>query len=251
MSDFETILPPNASPELRAIEQAMAETKAAIHAPITALWDVSACPVDVLPWLAWGLSVDVWDAGWSEETKRRVIAQSVELHRIKGTRGAVQLALAALGFRIDIIEGWEEGGAPHTFRLEAYGKDVFQAGFQIDARLFETVKQLIENVKPVRSHFTFRIGETFENDLHIAAGSRARYADRVEFAPASATASRRADATLRTGLRVTRIDRHEHRPIGRRAAVMAALKARSGLRVRRISRIDHIFQPQEGAAYAV
>ena len=34
-------------------------------------------PVPHLPWLAWGLSVDLWDKDWSEEKKRARTARSL------------------------------------------------------------------------------------------------------------------------------------------------------------------------------
>lgn len=92
-----TLLPPNAT----AVEAALASATARladVPAPIPALWDPATCPAALLPWLAWALSVDAWDAGWTDETKRRVIAASVATHRLKGTVGAVKRAVAVAGY---------------------------------------------------------------------------------------------------------------------------------------------------------
>lgn len=51
------------------------------------MWD---CPPELLPWLAWALSVDLWDEEWSVERKRRVIANSFHLHRLKGTAAGLK-----------------------------------------------------------------------------------------------------------------------------------------------------------------
>ena len=54
-------------------------------------------PSSHLPWLAWGLSVDLWDKDWPEETKRARTARSLPFHAIKGTQTAIAEALAVMG----------------------------------------------------------------------------------------------------------------------------------------------------------
>ena len=83
------LLPPNATP----FEVAVAQTYrrlSDVPTPIRLVWQPWQCPVDLLPWLAWTLSVDVWDDGWSEERKRHVIASAFELHRLKGTAAGLK-----------------------------------------------------------------------------------------------------------------------------------------------------------------
>lgn len=251
MSDFDHLLPSSASASERAIETVMGERTQGIEAPIAQLWDVDTCPEELLPWMAWAFSVEVWDHAWSETVKRNVIRSSVQVHRLKGTRQSVALALEALGFRIDIVEGWEDGGAPHTFRLDAYGDDVFEAGFQIDAKLFDTVSRLIENVKPVRSHFALRIGETFKDQAYLRNGARASYVHRLDLDLAPRGNETEATACMRSGHRVRGIDTHEHKPASRRARAEGEAFARSGSRHHVTSRITHDFKVKEGAAYAI
>ena len=91
LSHVESLLPPNATAGMRAIEQAAARRLAAIDTPVATLWSPATCPAALLPWLAWAFAVDVWDSAWPEATKRSVIAASLEVHRRKGTRGALVL----------------------------------------------------------------------------------------------------------------------------------------------------------------
>jgi hypothetical protein len=49
-----------------------------------------------LPWLAWGLGVDLWDKDWDEEKKRVRMARALPFHAIKGTRTAIAEALAVV-----------------------------------------------------------------------------------------------------------------------------------------------------------
>ncbi len=81
----ETHLQPTNAPPL---EQAAAGTTVLIDGipvPIRDLWDPWTCPESHLPWLAETLSVDFWDESWPLLKKRAVVAESLALHRKKGS----------------------------------------------------------------------------------------------------------------------------------------------------------------------
>jgi phage tail P2-like protein len=99
----DSLLPIGSTPLEIAAEAA---TTAPVAVPNGTLWNPRLCPTALLPWLAHSLSVDSWDPAWPEETKRRVIATSVEVHRRKGTRASVRVALEAAGYgQSRIVEG--------------------------------------------------------------------------------------------------------------------------------------------------
>lgn len=97
---YPDLLPPNATPLERSLASATGRLTD-VPVEIERVWRSGECPSELLPWLAWALSVDVWDDGWSDERKRRVIAASFDLHRLKGTeaglRRHVQLVDAKVG----------------------------------------------------------------------------------------------------------------------------------------------------------
>ena len=105
------LLPPNATKQERDISLAVDRLP---DVPIKTLWTPATCPEAQLPWLAWALSVDEWDAAWPVETKRQVVAASIEQHRRKGTVGALRRALQRLGYEVEIDEAT---GVAYTFRL--------------------------------------------------------------------------------------------------------------------------------------
>jgi hypothetical protein len=92
----ETLLPDNRT----AFEEAADLTGARVSELPVDLRDLVK-PFDVptthLPWLAWGLSVDLWDKDWTEEKKRSRTARSLPFHAIKGTQTAIAEALAVMG----------------------------------------------------------------------------------------------------------------------------------------------------------
>ena len=171
MSDLPTILPPNAQAIERELEQ-LSGRLLGFGDPIAGLWDASLCPEHLLSYLAWAFSVEVWDSAWPENQKRQVLVDAVQVHRAKGTIGSVRRALGGIGFEAEIAEWFDYGGEPHTFRIDAYGDDVFAAGMSIDSRTLALVTSILVNLKPQRSHFELRIGERFDTAVYARAGAR-------------------------------------------------------------------------------
>lgn len=140
---------PNNSTKL---EHALAESGAAISdipVDIKDIWNPNKCPANLLPWLAWALSVDEWDPAWSEERRRATIRSSVSVHKYKGTIGAVREALKALISNARVQEWFNQlpEGNPYTFRVLL---DVEQDGVSQSA--MKSIAAVIERTKNLRSH---------------------------------------------------------------------------------------------------
>ncbi|HCC5864635.1 TPA: phage tail protein I [Klebsiella aerogenes] len=141
-----TLLPPSASTWMRGAEAATAKLSG-ITVAIRTLWTPTACPVDLLPYLAWALSVDRWDKNWPAEKKIASIQQSYWLHRRKGTRAAVRRVIEDMGFSATFAEWFEVGDEPGTFRLEV---DVNEVG--LSPKTLDELNRLIGDAKPVSRH---------------------------------------------------------------------------------------------------
>jgi phage tail P2-like protein len=115
------------------------------------LWNPCECPADVLPWLAFSLSVEPWRSDWSEARKRAAIAASIETHRVKGTIGAVRRALSTLGYEVDIDE---TTGQAYTFRLEVdvEGRDYTAADVPAMEAALDEAEDATLAAKNARSH---------------------------------------------------------------------------------------------------
>lgn len=176
------LLPPNATDLERHLEQATARTSE-IPVPIGSLWDPQNCPVALLPWLAWALSVDEWDGAWPEAVKREVIARSAELHRRKGTVWSVREALRAAGYaEAEIEEGLPRllhDGSQSYAGAETYGAGARWALFKVVADLGEDKSltaadvqrliRLIDRYKPISRHLreiTYRA--TVEDSVDVS-----------------------------------------------------------------------------------
>ena len=72
---------------------------------------------EVIDILAWQWSVDFYDELKSLAKKRNAVKQSIAMHRIKGTRRAVELALHMVYTTGEVSEWFEYGGRPYYFRV--------------------------------------------------------------------------------------------------------------------------------------
>ncbi|HBR7000744.1 TPA: phage tail protein I [Klebsiella aerogenes] len=143
-----TLLPPSASAWMRGAEAATAKLSG-ITVAIRTLWTPTACPVDLLPYLAWALSVDRWDKNWPAEKKIASIQQSYWLHRRKGTRAAVRRVIEDMGFSATFAEWFDVGDEPGTFRLEI---DVNEVG--LTSKTLDELNRLIDGARPVSRHIS-------------------------------------------------------------------------------------------------
>ncbi|XNS77607.1 phage tail protein I (plasmid) [Vibrio cyclitrophicus] len=159
-----SILPLSVSDLERDLELALARIEH-VEIPIATLWNPWLCPLEVLPFLAWALSVDSWRSDWSETVKRRMVFNSLSIHRIKGTRPAVELAIDGLGLDYEITEWFESApeAEPGTFKLDIFIND--DAYSSTNDRELEDV---INNAKNVRSHLErVNIHLSTEDDFYI------------------------------------------------------------------------------------
>ena len=108
----------SASPALLVATAMLAQMEGRGHTCLP-LADLCQSPVALLGWLAWALSVDEWDAGWSEAIKRDAVRMAPLLHKRKGTVWALQNALTQFGMGTQVKEWWAMSppGAPGTFAL--------------------------------------------------------------------------------------------------------------------------------------
>jgi len=176
-----SLLPPNATAAERALEGAVAARLEAIQTPLRELWNADTCPASLLPWLAWALSIDSWQAYWPEYVKRERIRNALSIQRRKGTALSVREIVASFGGAVVLREWWQKTpqDTPHTFdvvlTLSGEGGETASAQFVND------VIAEIERTKPVRSHFTFTQGIAATGSIWIGAGARTAVYRRMQF----------------------------------------------------------------------
>ena len=160
MTDQISILPPNATPFERGIEEAIQATAPDLSV-IRTLLDPVACPADLLEGLAWAFSIEVWGTYWAEEAQRQAIATSVDVHRRKGTVSSIRQALAAVGYgEVEVIErfGHETYNGAETFdgsfthsEPDHWAEYRLRLDRPISSEQADQVRAILANVAPVRA----------------------------------------------------------------------------------------------------
>lgn len=73
--------------------------------------------------LAYDFKVDWWNADYSVEEKRRTLKDSWRVHKMLGTKAAVETAIAAIYPQTKVLEWFEYGGEPYHFRIKINSTD--------------------------------------------------------------------------------------------------------------------------------
>ena len=134
------------------LEQALAQVSAGdseLANVLRQMHSVDNCPASMLPWLAIQRSVDRWDPEWSEAIKRKMVKDSFEVHKRKGTVGALRRVVEPFAEIIDITE-WHElepMGPPGTFSMSLA---LFDSGLS-DTAIAE-LERMISDTKPLSRH---------------------------------------------------------------------------------------------------
>lgn len=104
--------------------------------------------------VACGWDASVWRDSWPIALKRSILKNVVREKRKKGTRRAVEEAVESIQGAATIQEWWEmePKGEPHTFTVFA---TLGKIDGTIDSELQDDLIALINDAKPVRSHFDF------------------------------------------------------------------------------------------------
>ncbi len=123
-------------------------------------------PEAVLDALAYDFKVDWYDYEASIDVKRKLIKNSVNVHRTLGTRFAVESALSDLYSEASVLEWFEYGGGPYHFQLRVMHP--WESEKQV-----EKVIRAVDRTKSKRSRLdgiTFVTESTYSHKVRIGLG---------------------------------------------------------------------------------
>lgn len=161
LTPSQRLLPPNRTP----LEAALAGlTELALSTDgLRHLWSAVHCLTAALPWLSWTLSVEAWHEAKSEDARRALILNSIEIHRRKGTPWAIRLLIRSLGFgEVDIIERvggrthngtiYRNGVYPHAPLATTWATYMVALQRPITNAQADRLRKLLPSVAPARCH---------------------------------------------------------------------------------------------------
>lgn len=100
---------------------------------------------ELLDILADDYKVDWWDADYTLPEKRRTLKDSWKVHKLLGTKTAVELGLRAIYPHTKVLRWWEYGGEPYHYRL-----DIDITNDSINSEKQRRVLQLLEFYRSLR-----------------------------------------------------------------------------------------------------
>ena len=166
MPEFRTLLPQNSTQLEYDLERVLALTYDIPIERIKYLWNPDEIQIEHLPWLAWALSVDIWQVEWSESIKRSVVKESLLIHKHKGTKWAIQRLLQIVGVPESEIINWYEKtplGIPQTFDITLVSNPGLDP-FVFNAVLYNKLRRIIDSTKPERSLYYFNVQTSVGNN---------------------------------------------------------------------------------------
>ena len=118
---------------------------------------------DLLDILAYDFKVDWWDYNYSLDVKRQTLKDNWRVHRMLGTRAALELALSAIYPGARAEEWFEYGGTPYCFRLYIDASDA-DIGDAKHRRVLDRVnywKNLRSHLEGIEYHKTIPTGNLY------------------------------------------------------------------------------------------
>ena len=121
--------------------------------------------------VAYGWEASVWRDSWPISLKRSVLKNVICEKRKRGTLRAVKDAVSSIGSAATIEEWWQQEpkGTPHTFTIYA---TLAKIDGTLDTEMQEDLFGLIDDAKPVRSHYDFVLIRRLDGQIGIAGALR-------------------------------------------------------------------------------
>lgn len=151
-------------PEFQDIAKAISE--------VLIIPNIKTLPEPIIDLLAWQWHVDFYELANNIDAKRDMVLNSIQWHRIKGTRGAILLALEMLGVEAR-YKNWHEDpetqDQPYTFSIDAKITGDFWE--RVDwTKPTQTIRRAITESKSTRSYISrlyIHMDEDIQHDIKI------------------------------------------------------------------------------------
>lgn len=193
----QTLLPSNQKSFVKQLDKATCDALQQVDEDvIRKVWRPSECPLEFLPFLAWAVGVDEWDDAWSEDVKRKTVAESVWLHWHKGTNPAITDALSRLGLPFEYTEWWQQvpRGRRGTATIRFYSKSQ-----SLGEEFYTKLDRLLRTVKRGTIHHSVSLESGFV--AHGYVGVAMRIKTRSAIYPGKGLSPVRSKSYLGVGVR--------------------------------------------------
>jgi phage tail P2-like protein len=132
--------------------------------------DATTVPLPLLAHLAWSRGLDYWDSTWAEPIKRQLTNDTPANLRIRGTRAAIDTALATFTASLDIQEWFEQSpeGLPGT----ATATVLPGSALANDTEGQTTISKILEREGRLSTHWALLVGDIGSSAIAPAGAAR-------------------------------------------------------------------------------
>ena len=109
-------------------------------------------PAAFVPWLARWVAVGLRDE-WDDETRRRVVAEAMQLYRLRGTREGLRRMIGVYVGHGESVVIHEFTAVPHFFQVEV---TLPERDPKVLARTDRSVRAIIDQEKPAHTFYGLR-----------------------------------------------------------------------------------------------
>lgn len=130
-----------------------------IDTTVLLLWGgIDTAKESVLDHLAYHLHVDEYDTSYPIEVKRRMVKQSIPIHKYKGTPFAVKTAIATVYESGQLEEWFSYGGDPYRFRV---------SGITAPLTGVADINRLVTLINATKNKRSWLDYVQFKRDIHV------------------------------------------------------------------------------------
>lgn len=169
---------PVVSASARSIDKELKLVAQGVDAPLI-FSRIDELTSDQLDHLAASRNMTIWRDSWPVELKRSVAKQIIAQKARMGTLSAVKLALQSLGAAAVVTEWWEENppAEAHTFKISV---SLSEIDGTLTSEMQEDCFALLDDAKPVRSHYTFTLAINKQGGLKVGSVFRQAVSARIQ-----------------------------------------------------------------------
>ena len=163
----------NASAE--ALDPALQEISQSVDIP-SIYMRLDSLTSEQLDHMAVEWDASVWMQSWPIQIKKSVLMGVIRDKWKRGTLGAVKRAIESIATFANLTEWWQETpkGTPHTFKITA-SLNSYEG--VLESELQENLLALIDDAKPVRSHYVFILLKRYSGQIgFVGIGRKLSYA---------------------------------------------------------------------------
>lgn len=167
--DLQQLLPESLKGDknVRYLAQAISESLQTLSSKVSIVDPKKELHGNLLDLIAWQEHVDFYDASLPLEIKQELVRKSSWFHKRKGTPAAVEDLISTIFEEGKVVEWFEYGGEPYTFKVVTNNQSVTQEKASEFIRALNSIKNMRSRLDKVEITQSDNMSFYFTGAVHI------------------------------------------------------------------------------------